>query len=129
MTLLNFLGIKTKRMPSNPYNRFIDSIPMAAALTTYDANDPKIIVANKAHQKLTGYTNAELIGMSPRMFKGPLTDTHHSAELKKAIKENDFFSGKLINYTKAGKPYDMMLTVVGVVIEGRKFYCGLKRPV
>ena len=53
----------------DPYRKFIEEIPMAALLATCDLNDTKIICANKKHQKLTGYKNAELIGKSPLVFR------------------------------------------------------------
>lgn len=111
--------------PVDPYRKFIEKIPMAAILATCDINDTKIICANKRHQKLTGYNSQELVGLSPIVFrKGQPDDT----SIKRDLLAYHFFNGNVINYTKSGKEQCINLTIMGVIIEGRRFYCCIKNP-
>lgn len=109
----------------DPYRKFIEEIPMAALLATCDLSDTKIICANKKHQKLTGYKNAELIGKSPLVFRKDQTD---DPAIKRDLLEHHFYTGNVINYTKSGNEYSINLTIMGVIIEGRRFYCCIKNP-
>lgn len=105
---------------------FLNRFNKPAVLTSYDYNIPVIISCNKAHVEMTGYSALELVGKSPSMFKGPLSCPDTSKELKQALKDYDFWYGTLTNYKKNGDAYQFELTIVGVLIDGRKYYFALK---
>jgi len=67
--------------------------------------DPKIIYVNKAACDMTGYTKEELIGKSPRIFQGPLTDRKVLKELKSNLNQGLPFQGRNINYRKNRSTY------------------------
>lgn len=103
---------------------FLGRFSKPAVITSYDCEDPIIIACNKAHVDLTGYSELEVVGRNPKMFKGPLTT--NSQELKEALIKNDFWYGSMTNYRKDGTSYLMQLVIVGIVIEGKKYYFALK---
>jgi len=82
----------------------------------------KIIYANKAFRKLTGYDTAEVIGKSPRILQGLGTDKKVIGRLAEALKAGKKFEGKAINYKKDGTPFIMFWKVLpikaGKTIEG-----------
>ena len=67
----------------------------------------KIIYANKAFKKLTGYDPAEVVGKTPRILQGTGTDKKVIARLSEALKTGQKFEGKAINYKKDGTPFIM----------------------
>ncbi len=76
-----------------------------------DAGDsvdgPKIIYVNTAFQKMTGYTTDELVGKSPKILQGPLTDQEIIEKMRVCIKTGEHFEDSTINYDKSGTPYNV----------------------
>ena len=81
----------------------------------------KIIYANKAFKKLTGYDPSDVIGKTPRILQGVGTDKKVIGRLAVALKSGKKFQGKTINYKKDGTPFIMYWRVspirVGKTIE------------
>ena len=67
----------------------------------------KIIYANKAFKKLTGYDPSDVIGKTPRILQGVGTDKKVIGRLAVALKSGKNFQGKTINYKKDGTPFIM----------------------
>ena len=67
----------------------------------------KIIYANKAFKKLTGYDPSDVIGKTPRILQGVGTDKKVIGRLAVALKTGKKFQGKTINYKKDGTPFIM----------------------
>jgi len=95
-------------------NNSYDSI-----LITDATKDAKIIYANKAFKRLTGYDLSEVIGKTPRILQGDATDKTVIARLAGALKRGGRFEGKAINYKKNGTPFIMYWRVLPVKI-GKK---------
>ena len=70
-----------------------------------DAGGPRIVFCNPAFTTMTGYTRAELLGQSPRILQGPLTDPAVIKDLKQCLRKGQFFHGCTINYKKDGTAY------------------------
>lgn len=67
----------------------------------------KIIYANKAFKKLTGYDPTDVIGKTPRILQGVGTDKKVIGRLAISLKSGKKFQGKTINYKKDGTPFIM----------------------
>ena len=83
-----------------------------SVLVTDATKAGKIIYANKSFSKLTGYTQSEVIGKTPRILQGPATDKKVVGRLREALMEGKKFEGKAINYKKNGTPFIMYWRVV-----------------
>jgi PAS domain S-box-containing protein len=83
-----------------------------SVLVTDASKDGKIVYANKAFKKLTGYSPAEVIGRTPRILQGAGTDEKVTDRLSKALKSGGKFEGKAINYKKDGTPFIMYWRVL-----------------
>ena len=68
-------------------------------------NKLTILFATKEISKLTGYHSAEIIGQTPKMFQGALTDATTREKIKMAISKNHPFKEIVINYKKDGTFY------------------------
>lgn len=69
------------------------------------APGPRIVYANPAFLELTGYSNDELMGRSPRMLQGPRTDRAVLDRLVACLEDGRAFHGQTYNYRKDGEPY------------------------
>jgi PAS domain S-box-containing protein len=81
-------------------------------LITDSSKQAKIIYANQAFKRLTGYGVGEVLGKTPKMLQGPATDKKVIARLAKALGNGTSFKGKAINYKKNGLPFIMDWRVI-----------------
>lgn len=73
----------------------------------FEDNGPHILFCNPAFCEMTGYSEEELIGQSPRILQGPETDLTVIQELKDCISQGLFFHNHTINYRKDKTPYEV----------------------
>ncbi len=78
---------------------------------------PRIVYVNDAFTKMTGYTKEEVIGKTPRILQGPLSDKNEIKKLSDAIGKWQSYEIELINYTKAGEPFWVNFSVVPIADE------------
>lgn len=64
-----------------------------------------ILFATKQISELTGYSTSEIIGKSPKIFQGTLTDEKSRSKIREAIKNKHPFKEIVINYKKDGTCY------------------------
>ena len=76
----------------------------------------KIVYANKAFKKLTGYDPDKVVGKTPRILQGAATDKKVLDRLRKALTDGKPFEGRAINYKKNGTPFIMHWRVVPVKV-------------
>lgn len=65
----------------------------------------KIVFASQNIIAMNGYKPIEVVGNSPKMFQGKLTDPKVSKAISNAIKEQIPFSETIYNYCKDGSLY------------------------
>lgn len=83
-------------------------------LITDASSKIKIIYANNAFKKLTGYSPSSVLGKSPRILQGPATDAKVITKLTQSMKSGKKFDGKTINYKKDGTPFIMHWRVLPI---------------
>jgi PAS domain S-box-containing protein len=81
------------------------SIPIIITDVRLKRPGPRIVFANRAFCASTGYAEKELLGQTPRILQGPLTDRLLLKELAERLKNGEPFHGETINYRKDGRPY------------------------
>jgi PAS domain S-box-containing protein len=86
-------------------------------LITESTKAGKIVYANKAFKRLTGFGRQEVIGKSPRILQGPATDKKVLNRLRVALEKGTCFEGKAVNYKKDGTPFIMEWRVVPAQID------------
>ncbi len=85
----------------------------AVMITTaaLDAPGPQIVFVNDALCRITGYSVAEQIGGTPRIYHGPATDQQVLQRLRQTLSAGESFTGTLINYHKDGHPYPVEIQI------------------
>ena len=79
----------------------------------------KIVFANKAAERLTGYTFAEMRGQTPRLWGGLMPKDFYE-KLWKTIKHGDVFAGNIINRRKDGKTYTALARITPLTDASRR---------
>ena len=85
-------------------------------LITDATGKDKIIYANKAFKKLTGYEPSAVIGKTPRILQGVGTDKKVISRLALSMESGNKFEGKTINYKKDGTPFIMYWRVLPIKV-------------
>lgn len=84
--------------------------------TEIDAPDgPHIVFVNKAVERLTGYSAGELLGMSPKVLQGPLTDRSALDRIGVALAKRETIQEEVINYSKDGETYWLEIIISPVI--------------
>lgn len=78
---------------------------MSVCLTDPYQDDNPIVFCNEAFERLTGYTEKEILGRNCRFLQGPDTDPGQVAKITQAIAEEDVVIVELLNYRKNGSSF------------------------
>lgn len=89
-------------------DRILDEVVLVT-----DAN-LKIVFASNGIKKMTGYTESEILGKTPKMFQGPKTSVTSLEEIRAAIQLQIPFEKTVENYKKNGKIYKCKIQSVPV---------------
>jgi len=82
-----------------------------------DEPGPRIIYVNDAFTRMTGYTDREVLGKTPRILQGPKSDRTALNKLRTALQNWQPSVVELINYRKDGSEFWVELSVVPVADE------------
>ncbi len=69
---------------------------------------------NPALEKLTGYSAAETIGKTPRIWKSEQQNPMFYTQMWQAIRSGQTWRGELVNKRKDGNLYDVLLTITPI---------------
>jgi len=92
---------------------------------------PRIVFVNEAVERMTGYTRAEIIGQTPRLFQGPRTDPAELERVRTALRETQSIHVELVNYSKSGAEYwiEMALAPVLSASGGATHFVAIQRDI
>tara|TARA_R110001592_G_scaffold103298_2_gene291137 strand:+ start:3770 stop:5092 length:1323 start_codon:yes stop_codon:yes gene_type:complete len=76
---------------------------------------PKIVYANSAFENLTGYSINEIIGETPRILQGEMTDKNALNRIREALKSKESITETVLNYTKKGIPYWLEMNIFPLI--------------
>ncbi|MCX6206667.1 MAG: PAS domain S-box protein [Bacteroidetes bacterium] len=86
-----------------------------------DGIGPRILFVNEAFTKLTGYTYEEIIGKTPRILQGPLTNKAELVRLKESMRKWEPCEIEILNYKKNGETYWSNISVMPLANETGHF--------
>ena len=95
-----------------------DAVLITEAEPTGNAkNRPRILYANEAYFRMSGYTLEEITGKTPRIMQGPETDRETCARIRNALERRQPVVAELLNYRKDGSTFWVELSIVPVADE------------
>ena len=71
----------------------------------FDAPGPRIVYANPAFERETGYTQAEVLGQTPRLLQGPGTSAKARRNIRRALEAWQPVRQAVLNYRKDGSTF------------------------
>lgn len=82
---------------------------------TLSTSGPRILYANPAFVRMSGYAADEMIGKSPRLFQGPETSRAELDRIRNALHRRVPVKAELVNYRKDGGEYWVEMDIVPVM--------------
>lgn len=73
---------------------------------------PRIVYVNHAFEVLTGYKTSDVIGETPRILQGDLTDKAATTRIHEALKAQQAITETLLNYDSNGRPYWIEMNII-----------------
>lgn len=113
---LQHRATERQRLLESAVNNTRDAILITEA-EPIDLPGPRIVYCNPAFTKTTGYGEADVIGLTPRILHGPLTDRAALDVLKAALRAWRPIEIELLNYRKDGTQFWVELSIVPVADE------------
>ncbi|MGE7368375.1 PAS domain-containing protein [Neorhizobium sp. NPDC001467] len=104
----------------DPFAAAFKATRMPMIVTDPNQDDNPIIFCNAAFQKLTGYSNDELIGRNCRLLQGPETSRAAVLRIREAVSTGKDISIDILNYKKDGSTFWNALFVSPVRDDGGK---------
>jgi diguanylate cyclase (GGDEF)-like protein/PAS domain S-box-containing protein len=89
-----------------------DMVVITDAKNIKHPEGPKIIYVNKAFEILTGYSSSEIIGETPRILQGNLTDPKAKQRIYSALERHEEVTETLLNYDVRGRPYWVEMNII-----------------
>lgn len=79
----------------------------ATCITTAELDEPgpRIVYVNPAYCEMTGRRREDVIGRTPRLMQGPLTDRRELDRLRTDLSAGRSFAGETVNYRADGTPF------------------------
>ncbi|MCF7845065.1 MAG: PAS domain-containing protein [Kiritimatiellales bacterium] len=77
--------------------------------------DGKIIYANLAAEKMTGYSREEMLGNTPRLWGGQMLPEYYNEMWKVVKNDKRPFNGEIINQRKDGTKYDALVHISPII--------------
>ena len=95
-----------------------DAILITAAEPIEEEEDgPRILYANEAYVKMSGYTLEEILGKTPRIMQGAGTDPATREQIRKSLKRWKPIVVEILNYSKTGQEFWVELSIVPIADE------------
>ncbi|MGV3742479.1 MAG: sensor domain-containing phosphodiesterase [Burkholderiaceae bacterium] len=114
-----YLAQKERELLYTSISKVNDAVMITEATPTVEPG-PRIVFVNRAFEEHTGYSQAEVIGRSPRFLQGP--DTQHSQleRVHSALQRCEPVCVEVVNYTKEGRPFWIEMSIAPVAIQGKE---------
>jgi PAS domain S-box-containing protein len=90
----------------------LDDMVMITDANATDEPGQRIVFVNAAFERHTGYSSAEVMGKTPRLLQGPMSQRTEIDRIGAAIRTWQPVRAELINYTKSGKTFWVEVDIV-----------------
>ncbi|RFC63136.1 PAS domain-containing protein [Fulvimarina endophytica] len=118
-------------MPNGMSAAALSKLPLALVLTNPHLPDNPIIYANRAFEKITGYSSAAIIGRNCRFLQGAETDPDQVAKIRTALDNEDDLTIDIENYRADGTKFLNKLMITALYDDGGELQCflGVQRDI
>jgi PAS domain S-box-containing protein len=125
---MSFVVQKDNGIIPQVLSAILDECVNGVTLADPDLEDAPIIYANKAFERLTGYSQEDIIGLNCRFLQGEDRNQSARFEIAEAMKKNEEVVVTLKNYKKDGTLFHNRLKIVPLFDKKKRvlYYLGLQ---
>jgi PAS domain S-box-containing protein len=125
---MSFVVEKDSGLIPQVLSAILDECVNGVTLSDPDLEDSPIIYANKAFERLTGYSQAEIIGHNCRFLQGDDRDQEQRLIISEAIKKHEAVEVTMRNYRKDGTLFYNHLKIVPLFDKKQRvlYYLGVQ---
>jgi PAS domain S-box-containing protein len=116
-----FRDITEKKKADNQLllrDRALRAVTSGIVITDAGQPDHPIIFASPGFLRLTGYTDAEVVGRNPRFLQGKDTDPAAVAQIREAVRSGQPCMVEMLNYRKDGTTFWNELSISPITDRG-----------
>ena len=99
----------------------LNDVVLITEADTIDGDGPRIVFANDAFERMTGYSREQVIGQTPRILQGPKTSRVELDRIRAALAAFKPVRAQLINYTAAQAEYWIEIDIVPIANAGGQY--------
>lgn len=125
---MNFIVDKDSGIIPQVLSAILDECVNGVTLADPDLEDAPIVYANKAFERLTGYSQAEIIGHNCRFLQGDDREQTARYEIAEAMRKHEGVEVTLRNYKKDGTLFHNHLKVIPLFDRKKRviYYLGVQ---
>lgn len=107
-----------------------ENIAICITSANMEPPGPTILFVNKKFCEITGYSEEELLGKTPRILQGEKSDRNTLNRMKISLANDNYFEGNIINYRKNGEEYAMVWNIAPIQQENEpKKYISIQKEI
>lgn len=125
---MNFIVDKDSGIIPQVLSAILDECVNGVTLADPDLEDAPIVYANKAFERLTGYTQEEIVGHNCRFLQGEDREQEARYQIADAIDKHEGIEVTLRNYKKDGTLFHNHLKIVPLFDKKQRviYYLGVQ---
>ena len=125
---MNFIVDKDSGIIPQVLSAILDECVNGVTLADPDMEDSPIIYANKAFERLTGYTQEEIVGHNCRFLQGEDREQEARYQIAEAMGKHEGIEVTLRNYKKDGTLFHNHLKVIPLFDKKQRliYYLGVQ---
>ena len=89
----------------------INDVVLITEAEPFDLPGPRVIYVNEAFKRMTGYSNEEVIGKTPRILQGAKTERDQLDKIRRALESWESVRVEMTNYRKDGSEFTVELSI------------------
>jgi PAS domain S-box-containing protein len=128
---MTFVAEKDPGLIPQILSKILDSCVNGVTLADPDLEDMPIVYANRAFERMTGYSQEEIVGRNCRFLQGDDRDQEGRGQLREAIENCQPVEVTLRNYRKNGEMFYNRLAIAPLFDSSGKllYYLGVQYDV
>ena len=128
---MNFIVDKENGLIPQVLAAILDECINGVTLADPDLEDAPIVYANKAFERLTGYSQADIVGRNCRFLQGEDRDQPARRQIAEAMKNHEAVEVTLRNYKKNGDLFHNRLKIIPLSDRKQRviYYLGVQHDI
>jgi PAS domain S-box-containing protein len=128
---MTFIVEKDNGLIPQVLSAILDECVNGITLADPDLDDAPIIYANKAFERLTGYSQQEIVGRNCRILQGNDRDQEARHQITEAMKKKQSVEVTLRNYKKDGTMFHNRLKIIPLFDKKKRviYYLGVQHDI